>query len=83
MWKIKIWRRIFKWKKNGKCKEYYDYNGKLIFEGEYLNGKKTGKCKEYDNYYGYLKFEGEYLSGKKMENAKNIFMINYHLKENI
>ena len=48
---------------NGKIKEY-DNNGKLIFEGEYLNGEKNGKGKEYD-YYGKLKFEGEYLNGEK------------------
>ena len=29
---------------NGKGKEYY-YNGKLKFEGEYLNGKRNGKRK--------------------------------------
>ena len=45
----------------GKVKEYY-YNGKLIFEGEYLNGERKGKGKEY--YNGKLKFEGEYLKGK-------------------
>ena len=32
---------------NGKVKEYYD-NGKIKFEGEYLNGKRNGKGKEYD-----------------------------------
>ena len=32
-------------------------NGKLRFEGEYLNGKKTGKVKEYDD-NGNLIFEG-------------------------
>ena len=31
---------------NGKIKEYYD-NGKLYFEGEYLNGARYGKGKEY------------------------------------
>ena len=46
-------------KKHGKCKEYYGNNGKLTFEGEYLNGKKYGKCKEYDS-KGRLKFEVEY-----------------------
>ena len=25
----------------------YTLNGKLIFEGNYLNGKRNGKCKEY------------------------------------
>ena len=43
--------------RNGKGKEY-DWNGKLLFEGEFLNGKR----KEYD-YYGKLKFKGEYLKG--------------------
>ena len=39
--------------------------GKLIYEGEYLNGKKwNGKGKEY-NKYGELIFEGEYLNGNK------------------
>jgi len=27
---------------NGKIREFYD-NGKLAFEGEYLNGEKNGK----------------------------------------
>ena len=31
--------------KNGKGKEY-DYNGKIIFEGEYLNGKKKKEKSE-------------------------------------
>ena len=32
----------------GKGKEYK--NGKIIFEGEYLNGQRNGKGKEYDNW---------------------------------
>ena len=51
---------------NGKVKEYDDYEGKLIFEGEYLNGKRNGKGKEYD-WDGQLLFEGEYLNGEKIE----------------
>ena len=47
---------------SGKGKEYY-YDGKLKFEGEYLNGKRKGKGKEYD-YGGKLVFEGEYINGK-------------------
>ena len=47
---------------DGRGKEY-DRSGKLLFEGEYLNGKKHGKGKEYD-FFGELKFEGEYLNGK-------------------
>ena len=58
---------------NGKGKEY-EYNGKLIYEGEYLNWKRNGKGKEYD-YEGRLKYEGEYLNeikngkGKKYKNG--------------
>ena len=34
--------------KNGKGKiKEYDYNGRLIFKGEYLNGKRNGKGEEY------------------------------------
>ena len=40
-----------------KEKNYY-YNGKLEFEGEYLNGKRSNG-KEYDS-DGKLIFEGEY-----------------------
>ena len=39
-------------------------DGKLEFEGEYLNGERNGKGKEYDS-NGILKFEGEYLNGKE------------------
>ena len=42
----------------GNIKEY-NYDGKLLFECEYLNGERNGKGKEY--YNGQLKFEGEYL----------------------
>ena len=46
-------------KRNGKGKEYNNYNGLVSFEGEYLDGDRNGKGKEYyDN--GNLKFEGEY-----------------------
>jgi len=62
----------------GKGKEYYS-NGKLKFEGKYLDGERNGKGKEY-NYDGELLFEGEYLNGKKMEKEKNIIrMVNYYL----
>ena len=53
---------------NGKGKEYNEY-GKLIFEGEFLNGIKNGKGKEYDS-YGKLIFEGEYKNGKRNGNGK-------------
>ena len=49
-------------KKNGKGK-YYDSDGNLEFEGEYLyNHKRKGK-EYYSN--GKLRFEGEYLYDKK------------------
>ena len=41
---------------NGKIKEY-DYNHKLVFEVEYLNGERNGIGKK----YGFSSaFEGEY-----------------------
>ena len=53
---------------NGKIKEYAQYNGNLLFEGEYVNGLRNGKGKEY-NYDGKLAFEVEYLNNKNgMEN---------------
>ena len=48
----------------GFVKEYDDYNCRIKFEGEYLNGERNGKGKEYDE-NGELIFEGEYLNGKK------------------
>ena len=49
---------------NGKEIEFYD-NGKIKFEGEYLNGKRIGY-----NESGKLSFEGEYLEGKRKGNGK-------------
>ena len=55
--------------RNGKGKEYYN-DGKLIFEGQYLNGIIwNGKSKEY-NYDGKLIFEGEYLNGERNGKGK-------------
>ena len=54
---------------NGLIKEY-DYYGRLIFEGEYLNGKRNGVGKEYNELSGKLKFEGEYLNDKKNGKGK-------------
>ena len=55
----------------GKRREYFN-NGKLAFEGEYLNGKKNGNIKEY-YYDGKLAFEGEYLNGEINGKGKNYF----------
>ena len=35
---------------NGKVKEYSEFSGEFIFEGEYINGKRNGKGKEYGKY---------------------------------
>ena len=67
--------------KNGKAKEY-DYNGNLIFEGEFLNGERNGKGEEY-NWCRDLIFKGEYFKGKRW-NGKgyNIYKkIIYKLKD--
>ena len=61
-------------KRNGKGKEY-DYDGNLLFEGQYLyNFKRKGK-EYYSN--GKLKYDGEYLfdnkyNGKGYEQNGNI-----------
>ena len=50
-------------RRKGKGKEFKD--GKVIFEGEYLNDKRwNGKGKEFDK-NGNLIFEGEYYNGVK------------------
>ena len=49
-------------KKKGK---EFNFDGLLIFEGEYLNRKRNGKGKEYEE--GKLIFEGEYLDSKRMK----------------
>ena len=59
----------------GYIKEF-DYNGELIFEGEYLNGLRNGKGKEFDS-KGEIKFEGEYLDGKIWNgNGKDLELLN-------
>ena len=51
-------------KANRKGKEYLE-NGKLSFEGEYLNWKRwNGKGRKYSK-NGELLFEEEYLNGQK------------------
>ena len=53
-----------------KGKEYDD--GRLIFEGEYLEGERNGKGKEY-YYDGELIFEGEYLNGTRNGKGKEYY----------
>ena len=65
----KIMSRIYKiGGKNGKGKEY-NFDGELIFEGEYFNGKRNGKGKQYKN-NDELSFEGEYKNGKRNGKGK-------------
>ena len=64
-----------------KGKEYYSFNNKLIFEGEYLNGKRNGKGKEYYD-DSIVIFEGEYLKGKRNGKGK-IYYIDCFGNENI
>ena len=52
--------------KDGLEKQKNIYDGKLSFEGDYINGKKNGKGKEYNN-DGELIYEGEYLNGERIE----------------
>ena len=61
---------------NGKVKEY-NYNGNILFDGEYLNGKKNGKGKEYDD-HGIIYFYGEYLNGQKWNGIEIDFSHNYN-----
>ena len=51
--------------------EYYD-NGRLEFEGEYLNGKRNGKGKEFSD-GGNLIYDGEYLNGKRNGKGKEYY----------
>ena len=54
----------------------YDNEGKLFFEGEYLNGKRwIGKGKEYKKYYDNSKiiFKGEYLNGERNGKGKEYY----------
>ena len=60
--------------KNGQgyVKEYDYENGKLMFEGEYLNGERNGKGKiyNYSSYKYYLQNEGEFVNGLKSGKGK-------------
>ena len=49
---------------NGNVKEYYDNDGLLKYDGEYLNGEKNGYGKEYD-YKGTLLYEGRYFNDRR------------------
>ena len=56
-YKLKNWKEFIKG-----C----NHEGKLIYEGEYLNGERNGRGKEYyDN--GQIKYKGEYLYDLKIK----------------
>ena len=64
----------------GKIEEY-DLRGKILFEGEYLNGKKwNGKRNNY-SYDGKLIFEEEYLNGKRWKGKG--YKKNFEIKNGI
>ena len=67
---------------NGERKdgEEYNYDGELVYEGEYLNDKKNGKGKCFDD-EGRLVYEGDYKNCKRTGIRKlySIIDILYHL----
>ena len=52
----------------------YNYEGRLLYEGEYKKGKKHGKGKIYDNGWNKkeLKYEGEFLNKRNMVKVMNL-----------
>ena len=46
---------------NGRKQEFI--NGKLVYDGEFLNGKRNGKGKEFEN--NILIYDGEFLDGER------------------
>ena len=76
---IKIFSGIYLNGERKKGKEY-NYEGNLVYEGEYLNGKRNGKGRiYYGNNLPTLKYEGEFFNGKK--HGKGIeYDIDKHLK---
>ena len=57
---------------NGFVKEY-NYEGNIIYEGQYINGVRNGKGKEY-NYKGGIRYIGEYLNGKREGRGKEYYL---------
>ena len=45
--------------------EEYNYEGTLLFKGEFLNGKRNGYGKEYIQNSDHFRYQGEYLNGKR------------------
>ena len=72
--------------RHGKGKEY-NWDGKLLFEGEYKKRKRNGKGKQYfHNFYNSkFYFEGEYLNDKELigtrynKNGEIIYKLNNNI----
>ena len=61
---------IQKGERNGKGKEYNN-DGKLKFEGEYLNGQRIKGKEYYEN--GKISYEGEYSKGERSGKGKEYY----------
>ena len=65
--------------KNGKGNgKEYDIDGRLIYDGEYLDGERNGKGKEYNNKR--LIYEGEFFNGKRSGQGKEYYSIKEIIK---
>ena len=67
--KMEKQKNILVLKQNGKAKEYFGFDNRIAFIGEYLNGKRNGKGKEC-NSWGDLMFEGEFKNGQRNGKGK-------------
>ena len=64
---------------NKKVEEYNASDGKLIYDGEYLNGKRNGEGIEYD-FEGSIIFEGEFKNGRRWNGKVKFKDENYEIK---
>ena len=55
----------------GKGKEY-NFDGQLIYEGNFVDGEWNGEGKEY--YNNEIIFEGEFLKGKRNGKGKEFYL---------
>ena len=72
--RIKIFSGVYLNGKRKKGKEY-NYDGKIIYEGDYLNDQRNGKGKIYYK-NDKLKYEGEFMNGLK--NGKGVLYNRNH-----
>ena len=69
--------KYLSWERWNEKEIHYDSNGKLLFEGVYINGVRHGK--EYDN-KGNIIFEGEYFNMKRFNGIEKKYYDNGNLK---